>query len=168
MASSNSTLTQERLKELLHYDPGTGLFTWLVCKTNATKVGDVAGSVEKKGYVVISIVNQRYKAHRLAWLYMTGKWPLDQIDHINGVKNDNRFVNFREASNIFNTQNQRRPRVNNSLGILGVNYRDDQKRYCATICVNAKKIHLGSYKTPEEASAAYIEAKRKYHESCTI
>jgi hypothetical protein len=97
-------LTIDRLKELIAFDPDTGIFRWPANLRNQS-AGRQAGTIEKKGYRQIWVDGQRFKAHRLAWFYMTGAWPRRQIDHINGVKDDNRFANLREASNSQNQQN---------------------------------------------------------------
>ena len=168
MASSNSTLTQARLKELLHYDPETGLFTRLTRAASRTKIGAIAGTTTKYGYCLIRADNDAYNAHRLAWLYMTGSWPTDQIDHINCVRHDNRFANLREANGNVNLQNQRKPHSNNALRILGVYYKKARKKYVASLMIAGKQTTLGYYKTPDEASAAYLLAKRKHHPGCTL
>ncbi|MCK9994454.1 MAG: hypothetical protein Dbin4_02974, partial [Alphaproteobacteria bacterium] len=98
-------LTQSRLKELLHYDPDTGVFTRRVQTSSNARVGDVAGCLHPEGYRHIQIDGKRYAAHRLAWLYMTGEWPTNQLDHLNGVRDDNRWGNLREATHGQNQQN---------------------------------------------------------------
>lgn len=92
-------LTQSRLKELLHYDPDIGVFTWLVAACGGGSAGDVAGSPNVKGHLSVSIDGKSYRSHRLAWLYMTGGFPVDRLVRVNGVKIDNRFSNLREAAN---------------------------------------------------------------------
>lgn len=160
------TLTQGQLKELLHYDPETGIFTWY--KWRVTKRGEsgerVAGSVQKKGYITIGLGGKVYMAHRLAWLYMNGAWPKDQIDHINQAKADNRFANLREATNGQNKSNSKVHR-NNRCGLKGVTfYKLPKKRpWQARIRINKELICLGYYSTAEEAHAAYVVAAKKYH-----
>lgn len=158
-------LTQKRLKELLHYDPLTGVFTWLIPQRNKLCLGDAAGFVHL-GYRIIKILGVQYQAHRLAWIYMTGVWPIDQIDHINGVRDDNKWTNLREATNTTNQQNQRRAHKNNALGILGVTRRYGKFR--AHIKYDGLLRYLGAYQTPELAYAAYIEAKRTFHPGGTL
>lgn len=111
------TITATRLRELLHYDPETGLFTWKVAR-QGTRAGAFAGALNH-GYLRITIDWRHYPAHRLAWLYMTGEWPADLIDHINLVSDDNRFVNLRQATRAQNMHNSARPRTNTS-GVKGV------------------------------------------------
>lgn len=153
-------ITPERLREVLYYDPETGTFTWKVSYANGCKPGKVAGRIHK-GYRQICVDRRLYFAHRLAWLYQTGEWPKNQIDHINGVSSDNRFVNLREATN---PQNQRnRPQLHrNTSGFKGVT-RLRSGRWQAQIGANRKKNYLGCFSTPEEAYAAYCDAAEKLH-----
>lgn len=159
-------LTAERLRELLHYDPATGLFTWRVAKSNRAPVGGVAGSLAVRGCVDIGVDGVRHKAHRLAWLYMTGRWPDAEIDHRNTVPHDNRWSNLRELPHVLNSQNSRAPRSNNTTGFLGVTRNGG--RFRAQITVNGKAFNLGRYETPERAYEVYVAAKRRLHESCTL
>lgn len=161
-------LTQQELKENLHYDPLTGVFTRIkVNIKNQVKVGDIAGYLSKKGYVVIVINGKAYKAHRLAWLYQTGEMPNDMIDHENTIRCDNRFCNLRQATNRQNVQNQIKSSKNNKSEFLGVSL-NKRGRYISRIGVDGKKKYLGIFNTPELASAAYLEAKRIHHPFSTI
>jgi len=159
-------LTQECLKELLHYDPDTGIFTWKVSK-GASRAGAVAGFLNK-GYSRIRIDGNYYSSHRLAWLYVNNIWPDDQIDHINGIKLDNRICNLRMATNAENQQNYHLPKANNKSGFLGVSLHKPSKKFMATIRINGIKKNLGYFSSAEEAHDAYLEAKRKHHKFCTI
>lgn len=152
-------LTADRVRHLVNYEPKTGLFTWNAKRRRCTP-GAKAGCRMKNGYIIIRLDNVLYLAHRLAWLYMTGAWPAHQIDHVNGDRADNRFCNLREATNIENAHN-RNKRRNNKSGYTGV--RAENKRWLAEIKVNYKPIRLGLFDTPEEASRAYQDARRKYH-----
>ena len=155
------------LKEFLHYDPCTGKFTRIFRSSGRIKIGDVSGTVCANGYLNTRVLGCKYKNHRLAWLYMTGDWPNGQVDHINGVRTDNRIDNLRVVSHQENAQNTRKARSDNkSSGLLGVSKNTNGWR--ARIMVNKKPIQIGTYNTPEEAHAAYIEAKRKMHVGCTI
>lgn len=166
MASLESTLTQQRLKELLHYDPETGVLTWIVSrKGRFIRAGQIAYG-RNNGYVIICVDGRLYRGHRLAWLYMTGGFPADQIDHINRVRDDNKWSNLREVNNKTNAENTSSARTSNRIGILGVSVRGNSFR--AKITTNGKPICLGTYKNKEDARNAYIVAKRKYHEGCTI
>lgn len=154
IADTESGLTVERLRAVLHYDHATGLFTRTLPR-NGTRIGDIAGSPERKGYLRISIDGRRYKAHRLAWLYVHGQWPADQLDHRNGIRSDNRIDNLREADNVLNSANAA-PSRNNTTGLKGVSRLG--KRFVAGIKDNYQRIHLGCYATAEEAAAAYDKA----------
>jgi hypothetical protein len=104
--------------------------------------------------------------HRAAWLYVHGKWPNGQIDHINGDRSDNRISNLRDVSHSVNQQNVHRPRRDNASGFLGVTRQ--KNLWTSQVTVSGKTLHLGLFKTPEEAASAYLEAKRKHHTGCTI
>lgn len=162
----NATLTQARLKELLHYDPETGAFTWRVRRGGPATPGSRAGSVTYKGYLYIGIDNERHMAHRLAWLYMTGAWPGDQIDHRDTNKMNNRFANLRLATNSFNGQNRTRAHTGSATGVLGVGVR--RGRFIARIRVCGKTVHIGCFSTAEAAHAAYVQAKRELHPGNTL
>jgi hypothetical protein len=167
MAKAN--LTAQRLRELLHYDPETGQFTWAARTNNGIPAGAVAGSVSKStGYVVICLDGAHYRGHRLAWLWVNGAWPACQIDHRDTIRHHNAINNLREASHAHNSQNQRRPHSNNKTGILGVSWYKKSKKYHAQITVNGKVRHVGYFDTVEQARAAYIAAKRILHAGCTI
>lgn len=157
-------LTQSLLQEALRYDPCTGHFTWIKGRTG-TAPGRRAGWVADSGHICIGIDRRTYKAHRLAWLYMTGAWPVHEIDHKNNVPADNRFANLREATDQQNSHN-RRTRCDNVSGLKGVCFRKDKKErpYQALICIGlGKKRSLGFYRTPQEAHAAYAAAARTHH-----
>ena len=152
-------LTQARLKEVLHYDPETGVFKWVVLISNV-KAGAVAGSKHNKGYLMISIDSKRYLSHRLAWFYIHGWWPTDQIDHINGVKDDNRLCNLREATPAENARNTG-IRATNTSGYKGVSLRKEIKKYAARVRHNGRCFFLGYFDCPKEAHAAYCAAAEK-------
>ena len=159
-------LNQERLKQVLHYDKDTGVFTRILSQTGISK-GKESGSLTPEGYKTTSIDSRSYKCHRLAWLYMTGCWPDGQIDHINGCRADNRFENLRDVSKHRNIENQRKAQKSNrSTGVLGT-FKNGAK-FSARISHNGSKVYLGIFATIEEASAAYITAKRLLHLGCTI
>lgn len=157
-----------RLRELLHYDPQTGVFTWRVSKGRARQ-GSAAGSPDKNLHVLITIDGVRYAAHRLAWLYVHGVWPVSEIDH--RIGRSNAIANLREASHSLNMQNLRAPmrRKNRSAPYLGVRRADTKSdRWQATISVGGKFRHLGTFDTPTAAHAAYLAAKRQLHEGNTL
>lgn len=161
-------LTPERLRELLQYDLETGSFIWRVTRSRGARALNVAGQSTANGYRSIKIDGRKHLAHRLAWLYVHGKWPQQDIDHINGVRDDNRIVNLRDVSRSVNLQNQRRARSLTSGGLIGASKRKPQNDWQASIKVDGKKRYLGLFNTPEAAHAAYVAAKRKYHEGCTL
>jgi hypothetical protein len=162
------TLTQSRLKELFHYNNETGLFTFLYSRpTSRYLKGKIAGASDcQYGYINLFVDGKLYRAHRIAWLYMTGKWPSEKIDHKNGVTDDNRWCNLREATNGENLQNMRKARKDNSTGFLGVY--PCNGRFRAAISVSGKKYHLGYHDNAEDAYAAYIKEKRDKHPFCTL
>ena len=149
-------LTQQRLKELLSYDPITGVFTRLVALSNRNKVGEVAGSVYKSdGYRYINVDGKRHPAHRLAWLYVHGKWPSGLLDHEDMVGDHNAISNLRPADHSTNGAN-RGVNANNSSGFKGV--RPHKRKFLAKIKVKNQVINLGLHHTPEDAARAYDSA----------
>lgn len=156
-------LTQQRLKELLSYDQGTGIFIWSTKKSKRIKIGDIAGCKNPDGYIYIRVDGKGYFAHRLAWLYVYEKMPEKEIDHINEIRDDNRMCNLRLANHQENGQNQSNPRTHNTSGFLGVSWHKCGKKWRAYITLNGKIKHLGYFNTAEEAHAAYLCAKREYH-----
>lgn len=166
MATSN--LTADQLRNLLHYDPDTGIFTRRQASGTA-KAGDVAGWIEPHGYRKISIAGRKHYAHRCAVLYMTGAWPDKHIDHIDGNPLNNSYSNLRCVSQQINTQNLRGPRSDNKTGVLGVRYHRAAKKFMAEIKdADGMRHYLGLHKTKDQAEAAYLDAKRKIHQGCTI
>ena len=159
-------VTAERVREVVSYDPDTGVFRWKVKISRGVVAGRIAGGLAGVGgYWRIRIDKTTFLAHRLAWLYMTGSMcPL--IDHINGEKADNRWVNLREGTTQTNAQNQRRAMSTNRLGVLGVDF--SQGKYRAYITCNRKVQFLGQFDTAEQAHQTYLQAKRRLHVGCTI
>jgi len=137
-------LTQDQLKTALLYNPMTGIFVRKIKTSPRINIGDVAGSTSDGGYLLISVLGKQYRSHRLAWLYMTGKFPDLHIDHINHSRKDNRWANLREASRFDNATN--RPlQSNNTSGVVGVFKHRVTRRWCAKIKVHGENIHLGYY-----------------------
>lgn len=161
----NNPISHERLRSVLDYNPETGLFTRVV-RSGAKMPGDVAGTRHTHGYVQICQDGRLYLAHRLAWLWMTGSFPSNEIDHINGVKDDNRFANLRDVAKSVNLENITRPRRNGTSGFLGVS--PARRGWQAKIQVNGRTIWLGDYEDPAEAHQAYLTAKRSLHAGCTL
>lgn len=157
-------LTQENLKEALHYDKDTGLMTWRRPKNRPKLIGTVAGTPDGAGYVLICIDSTLYRAHRLAFLYMTGEIP-PLVDHINGIKNDNRWTNLRESDKVRNAQNIHKSHRDSKSGLLGVEV--SRKRFAARISAHGKRITIGTFDTAEEAHAAYLDAKKVLHEGAS-
>lgn len=164
---SDKDLTAARLRELLHYDVETGLFTRKVATSQRHNVGESVGSKHRTGYLYAMLDRKTYAAHRLAWLYVFGEWPRGHIDHINSIKSDNRLCNLRDVDRLTNAQNERRARRNNkSSGLLGVS--GEGGRFRALIRVGGVLQHLGTFETPQQAHNAYLTAKRELHAGCTI
>lgn len=153
-------LTLRRLKTVLRYDPDSGSFFWLIRTSNRIKVGDEAGVDRSDGYIIISIDGVKYLAHRLAWFYMTGEWPKEQIDHKNLDRSDTRWGNLREAARAENYRNTG-CRSHSKIGLKGVT--TNGARWQAQIRINKKRIYLGTYDSPEQAHAAYCAANTLHH-----
>ena len=168
---TENILTADRLKELVNYDPDTGVFTRRVRTAQRHQVGDradfVVSSGHLAGYCRVSVDSKRFMAHRCAWLYMYGEWPKQDIDHINGDKSDNRICNLRDVSNQTNRENLRKPHKDSESKFLGV-YLHNQGKWVARIQTMRKMKHIGMFDTPEEAHQAYLIEKRKLHSGCTI
>lgn len=153
-------LTLERLREVLHYNQETGIWTWLISSKWNIIIGSTAGDLKPSGYILIGVDGKRYRAHRLAWLYMTGAWPTQQIDHKNTIRNDNRWLNLREATQQQNSANMLR--TNNKIGTKGVIKSRNGRKFIARIMVDYKSIYLGTYDTKEKAAEVYRVAAEKY------
>jgi HNH endonuclease len=151
-------LTLARLREVLHYDPGTGVFTWKVARPPHCVIGSRAGTITKLGYRAVTVLGHRLLEHRLAWFYQTGTWPKDQIDHRNCNGQDNRFANLREARQYDNIANRPAHR-DSSTGLKGVHR--NGRRWSASILNCGKKHYLGTFDTPEEAHSAYAAVATK-------
>ena len=149
------------LRASLHYDPKTGVFTW---RAGQRRAGRRAGTISK-GYRQIQIkIDGKafgFKEHRIAWLFVHGEWPADQIDHINGDRADNRIANLRPATNSLNMAN-RKLNTNSASGAKGVCWHNGSQRWRARLQFDGKRIHLGDFKNKEAAEIAY-EAAAKRH-----
>ena len=154
--------TQKELKDLLSYDADSGLFTRKVSRGHS-KAGDIAGYL-CHGYIQIEIDGKAYGSHRLAWLFMNGEFPKGQIDHINHAKDDNRWINLREATNQENHKN-RTMNKNNTSGVCGVYWSKQREKWQASIKVDGKNRHLGFFADKSEAifTRKSAEAKHGYH-----
>lgn len=149
----------------IHYSADTGIFMWNV-RRKGRYIGEPVGSLQKNGYLLITLDGVRYFAHRLAWYWVTGDDPDCGIDHRDSVGANNRFDNLRPGNQTLNMQNQRRARSNNTSGFLGV--APQGKKFTAQIQHMGRKIYVGIFSTPEDAHEAYLGAKRKIHAGCTI
>jgi hypothetical protein len=168
------TISVDQLREILKYDPDTGKFTWRerletfpsspedIRRFNTRNAGELVYEEAHRGYGRMSLLGKRYKSHRVAWCMTHGAWPDDQIDHINGVRSDNRIENLRAVSQIENSRNMRRL-SNNKSGVTGVNWDKKNWRWVATISVNNKSIHLCQTKDFATAVAARRAAEEKYN-----
>ncbi len=159
-------ITQEYLRERLHYDKDTGIFTWTDSKLNANRArGKKAGCIYKNGYRYLDLtVNKKpytYTAHRLAWFYIYGEFPKMMLDHINHNKLDNRISNLREVTH---KENQRNKRVNirNTSGHTGVSFDKTCQKYKAQVTVDGKNKHFGYFQNVEDAAKAAKEAREHY------
>lgn len=156
----------EALRNVLAYDPETGAITWAIERQGTRGIGQPAGNVNQRlGYLQIRANGKLHYGHRIAFALVTGRWPV-LVDHINGVKTDNRWANLRESDRRHNQENRRRANKNSKTDLLGVRLNRD--RFGAALTVNHKTIHLGTYDTPEQAHAVYLDAKRMHHAGATI
>lgn len=153
------TLTIERLRQILRYDPETGIWTWLVRKNNRLKAGGRAGSNAGR-YWMIKIDGKSYTAHHLAFFYMEGRWPKDELDHEDTNTFNNAWKNLREATRSQNCAN-RRLHKNNTSGFKGVIWHKQRQRWAAQIKRNGTTKHLGFFDTPELAASAYAIAAQE-------
>jgi hypothetical protein len=168
-------VTRDELMRLFSYDPIHGVFVWRQTRAGGNNAGfikarpgEIAGRIDATtGYVRIRTHGRTIYAHRLAWLFVHGVWPSLHIDHINGRKADNRIENLRDVSRSVNLQNRHGPsKKNRSTGVLGVSLRNG--RFVASIRIGGKTTNLGRFDTAEAAHAAYLSAKRRVHDGCTI
>jgi hypothetical protein len=147
---------------VLHYDTISGDFTRLVSTSRRVKVGDIAGSIRKDGYLHIRVDGKRYLSHRLAWLYVTGSWPDKFVDHKNTDKADNAWDNLRAATSAQNNRNATLSTLNAS-GVKGVSYHKANNNWIAYITTNRVRKHLGSFSSIGDATTAVLEARLELH-----
>ena len=156
-------LTQEILRSVLDYDQETGAFTWRIAVVQH-KAGEQAGFATANGYLKIGIAGREVFAHRLAWLWMTGAWPENDVDHIDGDRTNNRWTNLRAATRGENLQNQRVARSNNQHSkLLGASLHKQTGKWLAQIKYQGKHEYIGLFDTVEEAHEAYVARKRQVH-----
>lgn len=172
MSDNHSTLTQARLRELLHYDPEAGIFRWLVNVSSTGRAGQIAGcrrSTQGAEYIVIRLDRKLYLAHRLAFLYMEGEFPRAIVDHIDADKSNTRWANLRHTTKGGNAQNKKVAQSNNKKsGLLGVYWSERNQKWGAKLVVNRKQHHGGFHETPEIAHQAYVTLKRVLHPYGTL
>lgn len=156
---SNKPLTQERLKTLIDYSPESGEFTWHKGLRHRGSGKRAGCRREEGGYRILSVDSRTYSEHRLAWFYVHGAWPDNDVDHINGIKSDNRIENLRQCTRAENMQNQVGNR--SKSGLTGAY--ECNGRFFSHIYKDGKKFYLGCFASPQEANAAYISAKAKHH-----
>lgn len=159
MATKKRT-TAARLRELMHYDPDTGVFTWLKGRARTAR-GSIAGYVCGNGYVSIKIDREANLAHRLAWLYMTGEWPKNDLDHRDRDRRNNRWSNLREASASLNQANTTK-RLTNTSGLKGICFWPKRNKWAATIQVRGRRFFLGFFESPTLAHQAYAAAATEH------
>lgn len=157
------SLTQARLKELLHYNPDTGIFTHIKRRAG-TVFGSVAGTVTYQGYIQISIHNTSYPAHRLAFLYVEGAFPPHEVDHENHIRSDNAWSNLRHATTTTNNRNKS-IQSNNTSGTTGVYWCKAQCKWQVIIGVDSRHIYGGRFTDKQEAIAKrkQLEKQHKFH-----
>ena len=155
-------ISADLVQELLSYNASTGVFTWRERRGGRATAGSVAGTYDGKGYVAIRIGRKSYRAHRLAWLYVTGEWPPNQVDHRNGNRADNWWTNLRLATNSQNAHNCGKRRHNTS-GVKGVYWHTQSGCWRAEIRHGGRKRYLGSFADKETAHAAYVAAATELH-----
>lgn len=160
MGANVSDLTAERLREVLRYCPETGVWTWLVARQRI-RVGNAAGSITSGGYRHIVLEKRRYLAHRLAFLYMTGAWPSDEVDHIDLDRGNDRWSNLRNCTRSQNSSNKR-VRSDSITGLKGVSWNIRTNKWLSRIRINGNLKDLGRYDCPAAAHFAYLIAADKH------
>lgn len=158
-----SLITAVELRELLHYQPETGVFTWLSHAGGVLR-GAVAGNRNSLGYMVLGLKGKKYRQHRLAWLYVHGVWPIGTLDHLDADRANNRIANLRCVSHAYNMQNVKVATVRSKTGVRGVYWSERLSGYMASIKCDGKKKRRGPFKTIEDGRVAYVNLKLLYHD----
>lgn len=162
------SMTAERLRKVLNYNPHTGQFTWLVRTARRIHIGDSPNCKNRDGYIQVSIDNKRYLVHRLVWLYVYDEWPLFQLDHVNGIRDDNRLCNLRSVTNSQNQQNRRGARCDSRTNVIGVTWVEKRQCWRAHLMLNRKYMLKSYHKKIEDAIASRRQAELKYHPFSSI
>lgn len=150
------------LRDYLDYDKNNGLFKWKKKSGLKVRIGSVAGTLHPSGYIKIAILGKKYSAHKLAWLYVNGYYPTKVVDHINGIKSDNRISNLRECTKTQNEWN-RGLNKNNTSGVKNVSMNKEKKKWHVQIKTDGKRVYSKYFKSFEDAKLAAIEARIKFH-----
>lgn len=166
MKKQHDELLYHKAKECLSYDPDTGVFKW-ARDGKIVKAGDVAGGLDKDGYLIITVAGRPIKAHRLAWYFVFGVVPKKTIDHINRIRNDNRICNLREASMLQQMNNIGMLKRNKS-GFVGVFWSKKQQKWQAQLTINNRRYHVGMFNDPNEASIKRSEMKERLFKELKI
>jgi HNH endonuclease len=162
----SDSVSVDRLRELFSFDPESGVVTRRIRVSNGA-AGAAVGTPNKRGHMVVSVDRRLLYVHRIAWALFTGAWPSGEVDHQDADPANNRWSNLRDVTHALNVQNRRRPNVRHiGQRLLGV-FREGN-RFASKISAGGRIHRLGSFPTPEEAHAAYVIAKRRLHEGCTL
>lgn len=173
VAKKRPVVTAQHVREFLNYNPETGSFIWKHRSVdwfpdnrawriwNTRFAGSSAGSLHSSGYMDIGLFGYPFRAHRLAWVYVHGEWPEHEIDHINGVRDDNRIDNLRDVTSGSNKMNTKKP-INNSSGAIGVMYLARAKTWVAQIQFQGRNHHIGLFRTKEAAITARKEKEKEF------
>lgn len=153
-------LTQAELKKLLIYDPATGIFVWRVARKD--RIGKKAGALNGFGHRQIRLKGKLYMAHRLAWLYLHGEWPQTNIDHINGIPDDNRINNLRLATSKQNQENVKL-RVDNASGCRGVSWNYREGKWVARVQHHKQRINVGKFDLLRDAVQAVKQVRNQLY-----
>lgn len=153
--------TFKYINSQLRYEPDSGLLFWKIGRSGRLKNKLTAGCKNSEGYLHIKINGHLFKSHRIAWLLSTGKWPKNQIDHINRIRYDNRLINLREATNKENARNHI-VHYKNTSGFSGVSYANDRKKWRAYITIFYKRKYVGEFLSKNGAIHARKCAEEKY------
>jgi hypothetical protein len=157
-------MNAERARELIRYEPETGEFFYTARRSNACRKDGRAGTQGQRGVVIVRLDGKTYLAHRVAFLLMTGEWPKNDVDHIDGVPSNNRWSNLRDVPHKNNTYNiHGTPSHKRHSRLLGAHWCSQGQHWKSSITVDGKAIYLGVFASDEEASSAYLEAKRRLH-----